>query len=337
MTVHSTDSNGSSGDGQFLLRSSLTGNTNSSLQALSFKGGADLRKPPTALTSGDGPEALSVGESLPVLSEMMSLDLKHEVEAVSIREILKSEPARAMKLFDGCYDLYVKAFPDPDEIQSPEILLRALGWESRLWDMVAVIEGDRVLGARHLTLLHSNHPEIGPFVAGEHVYVDRSERKRGIAKTLIARTEDMMRSWGAKIAISEQNDPNAMSPELLALDAKSGITTQQRLNFWKNRGYEGVDAPYVQPPLEEGKKAVGHLRIAIRRLDPSVPDSLPTEGYIQMLKVYQSAWVKDIDTNPLVRAFCDAIRREHPQRVPIIGLEDVRTCVNCYKADEHSV
>lgn len=278
-------------------------------------------------------ETSSLSQSLPVITRLICLDLKREVEAVSIREMLKSGPEKAMKLFDQCYDLYVKAFPDPNEIQSPEILLRALKRESRLWDMIAVVEGDRVLGARHMTLLQSNHPEIGAFIAGEHVYVDQSERKRGIAKTLIAHTEELMRSWGAKVAISEQNDPNSMSPKLLALDGRSGITTHQRIGFWKKRGYEGVDAPYVQPPLEEGKDAVHHLRIGIRRLDPSVPDSLPTEGYIQMLKAYQSAWVNDIDSNPLVKAYCDAIRREHPQRIPIIDLDEPRTCVKSDKGE----
>lgn len=327
MTVSTPGSSASPRDGAWSSPASCTTNTGSDLRDLSFSVRRRISESGEALTIMERATIFSLSESLPIVAWFISLDLKREVEAVSIREMLKRDPEKAMKLFDLCYYLYVKAFPDPNEIQSPEILLRALKGESRLWDMIAVVEGDQVLGARHMTLLQSNHPEIGVFVAGEHVYVDPSERKRGIAKTLIAHTEDLMRSWGAKVAISEQNDRNAMSPELLELDARSGITTQQRLRFWKKRGYEGVDAPYVQPPLEEGKDAVHHLRIAIRRLDPSVPDSLPTEGYIQMLKAYQSAWVNDIDNNPLVVAYCDAIRREHPQRVPIIDLEEPRTSV----------
>ena len=331
MTFVATNPNNAPGDGAWLSPASTTTNTSAALQELSFTVRAGKSPSGQSLSIMERAEMFSLSDSLPVIAWLISVDLKREVEAVSIREMLKSDPEKAMRIFDRCYELYVKAFPDPNEIQAPEVLLRALKRESRLWDMIAVVEGERVLGARHMTLLQSNHPEIGAFIAGEHVYVDRSERKRGIAKTLIAHTEDLMRSWGAKVAISEQNDPNAMSAELLELDELSGITTQQRLGFWKNRGYEGVDAPYVQPPLEEGKDAVHHLRIAIRRLDSSVPDSLPTEGYIQMLRAYQSAWVNDIDTNPLVKEYCDAIRREHPHRVPIVDLEQIRTCVKLIK------
>jgi hypothetical protein len=50
-----------------------------------------------------------------------------------------------------------------------------------------------------------------------------------------------------------------------------------------------------------------------------------------MLKAYQSGWVRDIDVDPLVQEYCDAIRQEHPHRVPIIDLEQVRTCVRLKK------
>lgn len=331
MDVYSTNPGAASFDRWTPRGGTLTQNTSEGLCGISFVYGSEARRSGTVLSAGDHGESCSLSDAAPLLAVEISLDLKREIEAVSIRQMLKSDCAQALRLFDRCYDLYANVFPDVNEIQSREDLLRLLNRESRQWDMIAVVEGDRVLGARHMTLLQSDHPEIGAFVAGEHVYVDQSERKRGIAKSLIAHTEELMRSWGARLAISEQNDPNAMSPELLELDARSGITTRQRVNFWKNRGYEGVDAPYVQPPLEEGKEAVQHLRIAIRRLDPSVPDSLPTEGYIQMLKAYQSGWVRDIEVDPLVHDYCEAIRQEHPHRVPIIDLEQVRTCVKLKK------
>ena len=331
MDVNSTNPDAASFDGGATLGGTLTQNTSEGLCGMSFVYGSEARRSGMVLSGGEHGESCSLSDAAPLLAVEISLDLKREIEAVSIRQMLKSDYAQALRLFDRCYDLYAKAFPDTNEIESPEDLLRLLNRESRLWDMIAVVEGDRVLGARHMTLLQSDHPERGAFVAGEHVYVDQSERKRGIAKSLIAHTEDLMRSWGVKLAISEQNDPNAMSPELLEQDARSGITTLQRVKFWKSRGYEGIDAPYVQPPLEEGKEAVHHLRIAIRRLDPIVPESLPTEGYIQMLKAYQSGWVRDIDVDPLVQEYCDTIRQEHPHRVPIVDLEQVRSCVKLNK------
>jgi len=304
-----------------------TGNTHLDGRALSFRLGNGLTLPPRLLSHAERPETFTLSDSLMMLAWSISLNLKHEVTAVSLREMLTSEPERAMKLFDACYALYCAAFTDPNERQSADILLRALQRESKHWDIIAIVEGDRVLGARHMTLLQSDYPEIGLFVAGEHVYVDENYRSRGMATVLISHTEQMMRSWGARVAISEQNDPNVMTPEMLAEDGTSGITTQRRLEFWRNRGYEGIDAPYVQPPLEEGTEPVYHLRIAIRRLDPTFPTTLPTEGYLQMLKVYQSTWLRDFETNPLVSPYFDAIRREHPERIPIIDLRTPRTCV----------
>ena len=327
MTFVSPDPSSNFHGGDNGLRCSLTENTSAGFERISFTSGTTVNGLPAILGEEAFAATFSLGDVSLVLPRTISVEPQREVEAVSIRHVLKSDPERAMKLFNDCYDVYVKAFPDPDEIQSPEGLLRDLKKEAPLWDMVAVLEGKRVLGACHFTLLQSNHPEIGLFVAVEHIYVDQSERQQGLGRTLLAHTEELMRAWGVKVAIAEQNDPHAMSPELLAFDAESGVSSRQRLSFWKKRGYEGIDAPYVQPPLEEGKAAVYHLRIAIRRLDPSVPDSLPVEGYIQMLKAYQSGWVNDIDSNPLVNQYCDAIRREHPQRVPIIDLEEPRTCV----------
>lgn len=331
MGVYSTNSGAASFDGFTPQGGTLTQNTSEGLCGISFSHGSEARPSGPNLSDGEHGQSYSLSDAAPLLAEELSLNLKRDIQAVSIRQMLKSDYAQALRLFDRCYDLYAKAFPDANEIESPEDLLRFLKRESRQWDIIAVVEGDRVLGARHMTLLHSDHPEIGAFAVGEHVYVDQSERKRGIAKSLIAHTEDLMRSWGVKLALSEQNDPNVMSPELLELEAQSGITTRQRVSFWKNRGYEGVDAPYLQPPLGEGKRAVHHLRVAIRRLDPGVPDSLPTEGYIQMLKAYQSGWVRDIEVDPLVHDYCEAIRQEHPHRVPIIDLEQVRTCVKLKK------
>lgn len=327
MTFVSLDPSSKFPGGGGAPRGSVTENSSAGFERISFSACAEDKGLPAILGNEAFSNTFSFGDVSSVLEWTFSAELKREVGAVSVRHVFESDPERAMKLFDACYELYVKAFPDSDETQSPACLLRDLKKDTPLWDMVAVVEEERVLGACHLTLLQSNDPEIGAFIAVEHIYVDQSERKQGLGKTLLAHAEDLMRTWGVKVAIAEQNDPYVMSAELLAFDAESGISSWQRLNFWKRRGYEGVDAPYVQPPLEEGKEAVHHLRIAIRRLDPSIPDSLPAEGYIQMLKAYQAGWVDDIEANLLVKDCCDAIRREHPHRIPIIDLEEPRTCL----------
>lgn len=258
---------------------------------------------------------------------LMSIDLKRQVTLVSLRDMLRSEPLRAHVIFEQCFDLYEQSFPDLNEISTSQEIVAALQNDDFHFDVVALIEGGRVLGARHLIQLDTGVPELGPFVVGEHMYVDRTERRRGIGKSLVSRTEDLMRSWGVRVAISEQNDPHAMSPDLLALDESAGISATQRRSFWKSRGYEGIDAPYVMPPISDDKEAVYHLRIAIRRLDPTFPDTIPTESFIGMLRAYHSSWVDDVDSNPHTVALYDRLRTECPGSVRIIDLESPRTCV----------
>jgi len=242
--------------------------------------------------------------------------------------MLKREPLRAQVIFEDCFRLYEQSFPDTNEISSAEEIVKAMRDESLHFDVVAMIESGRVLGARQLILLESGIPEIGPFVVGEHMYVDRTERKRGLGSALVARTEELMRSWGVRIAISEQNDPDAMSPELLALDESSGISAAQRRTFWKKQGYEGIDAPYVMPPISDEKEAVYHLRVAIRRLDPTFPDTVETGNFIAMLRAYHASWVEDVDTNPHTNALYERLRLEYPQCVQIVDLEARRSCLS---------
>ena len=275
------------------------------------------------------PYPISKGTSFfhPSAEWLMSIDLKRQVSLVSLRDMFRSEPLRAHVIFEQCFELYEQSFPDPNEISSAHEIVAAIREESTHFDVVALIEGGRVLGARHLILLDIGVPELGPFVVGEHMYVDRSERRRGIGKTLVSRTEDLMRSWGVRVAISEQNDPDAMSPELLALDESSGISAAQRRTFWKRQGYEGIDAPYVMPPISEDKEPVYHLRIAIRRLDPSFSDSISTEAFVGMLRAYHSSWVDHADSNPYTVALYERLLREHPEGVRIMDLESRRVCL----------
>jgi GNAT superfamily N-acetyltransferase len=259
---------------------------------------------------------------------LISIDLKRQVTLVSLRDLLRSEPLRARVIFEQCFDLYERSFPDVNEISTSQEIVAALQSEDLHFDVVALIEGGRVLGARHLILLDTGAPELGPFVVGEHLYVDRTERRRGIGKSLVSRTEDLMRSWGVRVAISEQNDPHAMSPDLLALDELAGISATQRRSFWKIRGYEGIDAPYVMPPISDDKEAVYHLRIAIRRLDPTFPDTIPTETFIGMLRPYHASWVGDVDSNPHTVALYARLRNEYPESVRIVDLDARRSCLS---------
>lgn len=268
------------------------------------------------------------GFAHPKLDWLVSLELRRELALVSLREMFRNEPLRARIIFEACFALYEQSFPDVNEISSAQEIREAIKNEENHFDVVALIEAGRVLGARHLILLDIGAPEIGPFVVGEHMYVDRTERRRGIGKALVAHTEELMRSWGVRVAISEQNDPYVMSEELLRLDESSGISAAQRRTFWKRQGYEGIDAPYVMPPISREKEPVYHLRIAIRRLDPSFPDTISTQAFVGMLRAYHASWVDDVDSNPFTAALYDRLFRENTHGVRIVDLELPRSCTD---------
>lgn len=251
---------------------------------------------------------------------------KHDFKVTSIRELLEESPARGRELFDRCYKLYEESFPDRNEIQSAELLLRTIHSRGDSFDMLALTEGERVLGVRHISIIQTDRPEIGTCIVDEHLYVDRSDRKRGIGRALIEETEPFIRSRGVHMVFAEINDPNAMTHEQLACDAESGITTHQRVQFWKKCGYDGIDAQYAQPPLEAGLVEVHYLRMIVKRLDRCFPDSLPTESYIAILKAYHSTWVGDVDTDPLTASLYQEIKSSNPVIIPIVDLEQERRC-----------
>ncbi len=262
----------------------------------------------------------------PKIGEIISLDLRRDVSVVSLRDLVRSEPLRAEVIFEDCFRLYQASFPDPNELCSADAIKGALQSDSHHFDLVVLLENGRILGARQLSVLDAGTPEVGKFVIGEYMYVDRTERKRGIGSALVAHTEELMRSWGARIAISEQNDPDVMSPELLALDESAGISASQRRQFWKKQGYEGIDAPYVMPAISDDLEPVYHLKLAIRRLDPTFPKTLSAETLVAMLRAYHSTWVDDVDSNAQTVSLYTSLLRDYPDGIRIIDLEASRTC-----------
>lgn len=253
-------------------------------------------------------------------------NLKKELVTISLRDELRRSPVRARALFKACYQLYVNSFPDPDEIEAESTLWKSLQREEPIWDIIAIYQNQTLIGARHLTLLNSNHPEIGWFAAGEHLYVDRSVRRQGYGRIIVSETEKYMKVWGIKLVISEQNDPLVMNRNQLKLDELSGITTGARLKFWHHMGYTAVDESYISPALEDGKNPVYHMKLAVKKLASDFPNQISADAYLAIVKAYQQSWISDWEQNPVAKEFKLRLKKRPQPLIPLIDLLQARSC-----------
>jgi hypothetical protein len=99
------------------------------------------------------------------------------------------------------------------------------------------------------------------------------------------------------------------------------------LRFWKKCGYEGIDAPYLQPPLTQELDAVLHLRIAIKQIKGMMAASVPSKSFIALLRTFHSTFVPDVNYCESAGRLYEEIKRTRPVRTPIIPLDDPRSAL----------
>jgi hypothetical protein len=250
-----------------------------------------------------------------------------DLQVVDLRLLFERDAAEALKLFDRCYALYRRSFTDPNEIAPETALIKALLRTSNPCHMLVLMQGSDVIGVRHSSILKTDCAELGTCAFDEYLYVDPSVRKGGIGKALLEKTDRILASWGIRFAFAEINDPNVMTPELVRKDLESGISPEQRLRFWKKCGYEGIDAPYLQPPLTQELDAVLHLRIAIKQIKGMMAASVPSKSFIALLRTFHSTFVPDVNYCESAGRLYEEIKRTRPVRTPIIPLDDPRSAL----------
>lgn len=250
---------------------------------------------------------------------------KLDLQIVDLRRLFTRDAPEALRLFDRCYDLYRRSFTDPNEVASETALLKALLRPTNPCHMLALVKGGEVIGVRHCSILKTECVELGTCAFDEYLYVDPSVRKGGIGKALLEKTDGILSSWGVRFTFAEINDPEVMTPELIRKDRESGISPQQRLRFWQKCGYEGIDAPYVQPPLADGLDPVYHLRIAVKQLTGSFTSSVPSASLANLLRSFHSTFVADVAQCSVANLLYAEIKRGQPERTPIIPLDTPRS------------
>ena len=254
---------------------------------------------------------------------------------INLRQLFDKDREKGLELFDKCYDLYRRSFTDPNQVEPQTNLLRALVRTRNPCHMIAMVQDGEVLGVRHSSIISTSCPELGTCAFDEYIYVDPSVRKGGLGKALLEKTDRILSSWGVRFAFAEINDPHVMTQELVRKDLESGISPEQRLLFWKKCGYEGVDAPYLQPPVSEGMEAVFHLRIALKQLSGNSATSLPSSSLAALLRAFHSTFVPDGSTHELARRLYKELETIRPERTAIIPIDTPRSCLGTWRPSLH--
>lgn len=227
-----------------------------------------------------------------------------------------------LELFRQYYSAFSIAFPVKTERPSEERLLQKLVDPSSPLQIFYFQLGNEIIGGRQFKVIHC---EGRPFAAGEFIWVTPEARKLGLGSEIVATTEGYMRSRGVALLIGEIHDPHLCGSDARALDAKAGITPEDRLKFWAKQGYQALDVPYVIPPVHGQRDWITNCLMSVKRLEVSdQPLSLSPDTYLRMLHSYWDSFssgyrehpeyaqfIRDVSAIPAIYPIPLAQRRSH--------------------------
>jgi GNAT superfamily N-acetyltransferase len=254
---------------------------------------------------------------------------------VDIRDLLEKNPAKAMDLFDKGFKIYCDCFPDPSERESQEALLGYLKDPEVNWRMYIALDKDgTVIGGRNMNIMETTlKDELVPFAWGEHLYVNTAPqyRRLGIGSSIVQQTNSALKDFGVGLVFSEQNDPYLMSKEEVSVDLQSGISPEQRLEFWGKQGYRALDVPYAQPTLDGGDP-VFYLRLCCHVVDPTlIPEAvgftgrgIDREAYLSMIRHFHGTFVEDMEMDP-TSGYIKELVETGPKEIRFIPIAERRS------------
>lgn len=201
------------------------------------------------------------------------------------------------ELLVRCYeDLYLAAFPNPDERESLQNLLESLRLKSAGWygpNNYRVLFGwqeSRLVAASvSLFLADCNCGII------EFLLVEKSCRGTGIGRLLHAATLDALNHDARRLGaagidgvLAELNDPFLVRAE------EDSHDPFERVMLWDRWGYRRLCFPYVQPSLSVTQAAVECLLLGIKPFQKSWRDGMPSVQVLRIVAGYMR-WSMRID------------------------------------------
>lgn len=193
---------------------------------------------------------------------------------------------QAQEIFTRYYNAYSRCFPNPNEVESKEVLHQLLERGKGDWDIGMISMGEQIIAGYHTKLARISALDLGIFSIGDYLWADKTFRRSGLGKLLYSKTMELRRSQGAQGHFGEIRDINLLPAEELARDARAGTRAKDRIGFWKTQERMALDAPWFQPPLGPGKEEVDFYMLTVSRLTQDCPTSFPREAYLEIWKKF---------------------------------------------------
>lgn len=234
---------------------------------------------------------------------------------IDLREITTA-PADRARLATFYTDVYQRQFPDPDEREALDNIVRYLELKEQGWyggnnyHVVVAYRGEVVVGG--CILDYFDEPNAGVI---EFLFAVESVRGEGVGRRLLAEAERLASNDAQRCGRSLQWMAAEMNDPFIAPPVPDNMDPFVRARIWDHWGFGVLDCPYVQPALS--------------------PDARPVEGLVLMAKCFETAWRSDVPA-PRVSALVSAYMRwamrieapeDNPQYRALTAWLQTRACV----------
>jgi GNAT superfamily N-acetyltransferase len=242
-----------------------------------------------------------------------------ERDGLEYRDLRKT---RDVGLLEAVYrDLFVPYFPDPDEQEQPA------DWIPRLWEAPAPPEPEQhaIVAGTHL-----DDPTVR-VLAGfafveryrrsrcallSYIAVDRSWRRRRLARTLLERAQESARMAGIadgrplQAVFAEIHDPSRVTQANDVIEPAARVRIMARLGAWL------VPINYVQPALSEGgERSDRLLLIAFPQHGERTLDSDVVREFL--FEYYAALAVPNLADDPDLKRVTAELGRGEVELVPL--------------------
>jgi len=184
---------------------------------------------------------------------------------------LTPELGALLDLYNEFYREASAAFPNQDELEGPIQYLTYLGDDEDPLRIAVMADTDsgRLLGAVHFQVfdVDAGLNQLLRFAIAENFWVPEDLRPQQVAWLLVTKAHQLAEDLEVRLIFGEYDDPLLMRdyPDSLA-GGPSFIRPEVRARFynWPALGMRQINAPYIQPAVEEGSRPVLHLSAMIR-------------------------------------------------------------------------
>ena len=251
------------------------------------------------------------------------------LDMLSMRELAEKGDIDALnERLKVYYPELQKAFPLPGEIEDPQTYIDYLTDRNFPWEMEQLIDKDgSVKGGLQYQILDVKGQQVNKAGWLEHIWVKDGSRAEGFGSALLDHVQTQIQKKGGDLTMWEFNDPDKMTPEEISEDAKGGITTQDRVDYWAKRGAYVLKVPstgelaaYAQPGMD-GQEPVTYLSTAWNAPGGLDGVKLPVDDYKKTLLAAHSTIV-DVDADPTVKEYLDNLNSLPDTHLEFVKLSD---------------